>query len=134
MSLPFLALREKLLNGELFGWADGYRELRTELQRGDRGRVWPWRQGSWAGACSIIPASVGYLLVRPELRNGPNMNRRNISRWRTATKTQFNFNTMTFMLNFGRYVLVSKSSICSAIVHRESSWWRIFHFHSENFT
>ena len=42
----------------------------------------------------------------------------------------FNFNTLTFMLNFGRYVLVSKSSICSAIVHRESSWWRNFHFHS----
>ena len=74
LSLPFLALREKLLNGELFGWAGGYRELRTELQRGDRGRVWPWRQGSWAGGCSIIPASVTWLLVRPELRNSPNMN------------------------------------------------------------
>ena len=88
MSLPFLALREKLLNGELFGWAGGYRELRTELQRGDRGRVWPWRQGSWAGGCSIIPASVTWLLVRPELRNSPNMSRRNISRWRAATKNQ----------------------------------------------
>ena len=81
-------MREKLLNGELFGWAGDYRELRTELQRGDRGRVWPWRQGSWAGGCSIIPASVAWLLVRPELRNSPNMNRRNISRWRAATKTQ----------------------------------------------
>ena len=88
MSLPFLALREKLLNGELFGWAGGYRELRTELQRGDRGRVWPWRLGSWAGGCSIIPASVTWLLVRPELRNSPNMSRRNISRWRAATKNQ----------------------------------------------
>jgi hypothetical protein len=82
------------------------------------------------------PQLNGYLLVRPELRNGPNMNRRNISRWRTATKTQFNFNTMTFMLNFGRYVLVSKSSNCSFghLVHQESSRWRNFHFHSENFT
>ena len=34
------------------------------------------------------PQLNGYLLVRPELRNGPNMNRRNISRWRVATKTQ----------------------------------------------
>ena len=82
------------------------------------------------------PQLNGYLLVRPELRNGPNMNRRNISRWRTATKTQLNFNTMTFMLNFGRYVLVSKSSNCSFghLVHQESSRWRNFHFHSENFT
>ena len=81
-------MREKLLNGELFGWAGDYRELRTELQRGDRGRVWPWRQGSWAGGCSIIPASVTWFLVRPELRNSPNMSRRNISRWRAATKNQ----------------------------------------------
>ena len=83
------------------------------------------------------PQLNGYLLVRPELRNGPNMNRRrNISRWRTATKTQFNFNTMTFMLNFGRYVLVSKSSNCSFghLVHQELSRWRNFHFHSGNFT
>ena len=48
----------------------------------------PWRQGSWAGGCSIIPASVTWLLVRPELRNSPNMSRRNISRWRAATKNQ----------------------------------------------
>ena len=34
------------------------------------------------------PQLNGYLLVRPELRNGPNMNRRNISRWRAAMKTQ----------------------------------------------
>ena len=77
------------------------------------------------------PQLNGYLLVRPELRNGPNMNRRrNISRWRTATKTQFNFNTMTFMLNFGRYVLVSKRSIVIVrrFAHRESSWWRFFTF------
>ena len=103
-----------------------------------------------------IPASVTWLLVRPELRNSPNMNWRNISRWRAATKNQiiiilcfywwlmvyclgdyrsrkshsswgpgvFNFNTMTFMLSFERYVLLSKSSNCSAIVHRDSSWWR----------
>ena len=32
----------------------------------------------------------------------------------------FSILTLTFMLNFGRYVLVSKSSDCSAIVHRES--------------
>ena len=38
--------------------------------------------------CSIIPASVTWLLVRPEIRNSPNMNRRNISRWRAATKNQ----------------------------------------------
>ena len=88
MLLPSLALREKLLNGELFGWAGDYRELRTELQRGDRGRVWPWRQGSWAGACSIIRASATWSLERPEFRNSPNMNRRNIPRWSAATKTE----------------------------------------------
>ena len=46
----------------------------------------------------------------------------------------FNFNTLTFILNLGRYVLVSKNSNCLAIVHRESLWWQNFHFHSENFT
>ena len=45
-------------------------------------------KGSWVGACSIIPASVTWLLVRPELRNSPNMNRRNISRWRMATNDE----------------------------------------------
>ena len=82
MLLPSLALREKLLNGELFGWAGDYRELRTELQRGDRGRVWPWRRGAgWGAATSFRPLLLGYLST-PELRNSPNMNRRNISRWR----------------------------------------------------
>ena len=76
LSFLSLPLREKLLNWELFGWADGYRKLRTELQRSDRGRVWPWRQGSWVGGCNIIPASVTWLLVQPELRNSSSINRR----------------------------------------------------------
>ena len=81
-------MREKLLNGELLWWAGGYRELRTELQRVDRGRVWPWRRGAgWGAATSFRPLLLGYLST-PELRNSPNMNRRNISRWRAATKTQ----------------------------------------------
>ena len=50
--------------------------------------MFTWRQGSWAEACNIIPASVTWLLMRPELRNSPNMSRRNISRWRAATKNQ----------------------------------------------
>ena len=54
MSFLSLPLREKLLNGKLFGWAAGYRELRTELQRGDRGKGEAME--SWAGACNIIPA------------------------------------------------------------------------------
>ena len=39
-----------------------YRELRTELQRGDRGRVWLWRRGDGQGAAvSFRPLLLGYL-------------------------------------------------------------------------
>ena len=62
LSFLSLPLREKLLNWELFGWAVGYRKLRTELQRGDRGRVWLWRRGSGRGpAVSFGPLLLGYL-------------------------------------------------------------------------
>ena len=80
LSFLSLPLREKLLNWELFGWAVGYRKLRTELQRGDSGRVWLWRRGSGRGpAVSFGPLLLGYLcaLSLETVRTW-----RNISRWR----------------------------------------------------
>ena len=133
--------------------AEGWQGEGVAMETGELGRGLQYHS---------IPASVTWLLVRPELRNSPNMNWRNISRWRAATKNKiiiilcfywwlmvyclgdyrsrkshsswgpgvFNFNTLTFMLNFGRYVFVSKRSIVIVrrFAHRESSWWRFFTF------
>ena len=47
----------------------------------------------------------------------------------------FSIPTLTFMLNLeGMFLWVRADIVRSAIVHRESSWWRNFHFHSENLT
>ena len=131
--VPFLAFERETSKWRTV-WVD--RWLQGAVDRaaeGWQGEGVAMEKGIWAGACSIIPASVTWLLGPPELRNSPNMNnnRRNISRWRTATKTQiiicyykfigwviidreqrkshgswgpgvFNLNTLTFLLNFGR--------------------------------
>ena len=97
-------------------------------------RTWSvWRNISWWRAATknqiiIILCFYWWLMV---YCLGDYRLRKSHSSWGPGV---FNFNTLTFMLSFWRYVLLSKSSNCSAIVHRESSRWRHFHFHSENLT
>ena len=88
--VPFLALERETSKWRTV-WVD--RWLQGAVDRaaeGWHGEGVAMEKGIWAGACSIIPASVTWLLGPPELRNSPNMNnnRRNISRWHAATKTQ----------------------------------------------
>ena len=88
--VPFLAFERETSKWRTV-WVD--RWLQGAVDRaaeGWQGEGVAMEKGIWAGACSIIPASVTWLLGPPELRNSPNMNnnRRNISRWRAATKTQ----------------------------------------------
>ena len=88
--VPFLAFERETSKWRTV-WVD--RWLQGAVDRttdGWQGEGVAMEKGVWAGACSIIPASVTWLLGPPELRNSPNMNnnRRNILRWRAATKTQ----------------------------------------------
>ena len=72
--VPFLAFERETSKWRTV-WVD--RWLQGAVDRaaeGWQGEGVAMEKGIWAGACSIILASVTSLLRRPELRNSPNMN------------------------------------------------------------